>query len=289
MSNYTLKREVALRHNLNRVVNFVQSNCRARISIEHMADIACLSKFHFTRVFQNYLLETPYQYLHRTRLEYAARSLIYKPDQLITDVAMNCGFTDGSAFSNAFRQRFQFSPKSYRSDKNRLVDSLMGDEMRLEGLTSKSVHIIEKPCMRLAYVRSFGPYEGNNISISIAMGKIVDWAKERGLWSTSTVYIGLCPSNPALSPPEMCIYDACILIPEEIEEDEIVSIQTIPAGRYAVLSVQFSPIQKQAWNWLGSEWLPDSGETYAFENSYEARYGNVMPQGVELCLRLVSK
>ena len=254
-----------------------------------MADIACLSKYHFTKVFQNNLCETPHQFLLRTRLEYAARSFTYQPDQSITQVAINCGFTDGAAFSNAFRKQFELSPRSFRNDKNLEARDTPKQEIEFSTLIRNRVKIVEKPRMRLAYVRNFGPYLITNSSIFKATDLIVHWAKTRGLWSSNTAYVGLCPSNPSLTPPGFCIYDACIQVPEEIEEDEIISIQTIPVGKYAVVRVPYAPIQKQAWNWLASEWLPFSREAYAFEYSYELRRGNIIPnEGVDLCMRLVS-
>ncbi len=288
-----MKRETVLRHNLNRVINYVHSNCGTSIGLEQMADVACLSKFHFSRVFQNYVHESPYRYLYRTRLEYAARSLSYHPDKSITSLAMDCGFNDLQALSNAFRQRFKLSPTQFRSSNQWVFDGFDKPGLLLNEMEKQQVKIVNKPALRLAYIRRFGSYTNNNGAIPKTFSMIVDWAKSRGLWTENTPCIGLCPNNPALTPPQSCIFDAGIPVSKEIEEDEQVGIQSIPAGRYAVLNIACSPHQfNQVWKWLAFKWLQQSGETYAMEHCYEMYYprhhGIIAPQlGVELCLRLL--
>ena len=285
-----MKRETALRHNLNRVVNFVQLNCGSAVDLEQMADIAHLSKYHFTRVFQQYIHETPYRYLYRTRLEYAARCLIYHPGRSITEIAMESGFTDTQAFSNAFRNRFRLSPRSFRSDDEHVVERVELPKSLGEKLAKTPINVVNKPAMRLAYVRNLGPYLDIDGGITRVSDQIIDWATQRGLWSRATEYVGVCPSNPLLTPPGFCIYDAGIVVPEEIGEDETVSIQNIPAGRYAVMRVDCpAKYLNVAWNQF-FRWIHRSGESYAMEHCYEIVYGyDTADEVMDLCLRLLPR
>ena len=252
-----------------------------------MADIACLSKFHFSRVFKRLCHETPYQYFYRTRLEYAARCLTYRPVSSISTLAMDCGFSDSAAFSNAFRQRFAVSPKLFRMDKKILNSTQDSASPHPYEFKEENLRVVEKPAMRLAYVRSFGPYSQTNVSISRSKSQIIEWARNQGLWSSNTNYVAMCPSNSVLTPSISCIHDASIQVPGDIKEDDVASIQTIPSGRYAVLRVPYAPIQNRAWNWLAFNWLPQSGEVYAMENSYEIWHGVATPSPtIELCMRL---
>ena len=100
----------AQRHRVNRVINFAQSHIADPLALNTLANVACLSKFHFTRVFSAHVNETPIEFLWRTRLERAARHLAYSRDRSITDVAMGCGFSSSQTFSRAFRQRYHASP-----------------------------------------------------------------------------------------------------------------------------------------------------------------------------------
>jgi len=63
------------------------------------------------------------------------------------------------------------------------------------------------------------------------------WARARGLWHGVDAVIGVCPDNWKLTPAECCIYDACLPVADDVEEDDIVSVQEIPAGLYAVMTI----------------------------------------------------
>ncbi|MEM7208280.1 MAG: GyrI-like domain-containing protein [Pseudomonadota bacterium] len=160
-------------------------------------------------------------------------------------------------------------------------------------LLNQRVDIVRKPEMRIAYVRSIGPYfdvEGANLRASTTLA---DWAKRRGLWSPDATFLGVCPNAAALTPPNLCVYDVGIVVREDIVEDDTISIQTLPSGKYAALSVACSSLQLDSvWSWMVSTWLPASGETYELKNSYEVyvpgQHDIIKPEyGVEVCLRLV--
>lgn len=83
-------------------------------------------------------------------------------------------------------------------------------------------------------------------------------------------------------------------MPDGFPEDDVVSIQTIPAGVYAVLKVACdSALMGNVWEWLTSVWLPQSGRTREVLPCYEfyppAPGGPIGSEnGVGLCMRLKS-
>lgn len=297
-----LRREAALRHRINRAIGFAQSNFAAQIDLDLLADVACLSKFHFTRVFQGYLHEPPYHFLQRIRLEHAARSLAYLRGKPITEVALDCGFSSSQAFSNAFRKRFSVSPRLFRTGNSWCIRSVpdIGQSAAIleqsaaqapdQEWAARPVRIETRPDYRLAYVRNIGPYFDGGITVAFAI--VEQWAKDKGLWGENSSGIGVCPDNAALTPAGSCLYDAGIAVPADVEEDNIVSIQTIPSGTYAVMSIACrADRMNRVWDWFGSGWLPTSGRTYELRSCYEVypswngKAGR--PEtGVELCMRL---
>lgn len=80
-----MNRQAATRHRVNRVINFVHANLDRPLGLDGLAAVACLSKFHFTRVFQAHCRETPFRYLWRVRLERAARRLVYDAEASVTE------------------------------------------------------------------------------------------------------------------------------------------------------------------------------------------------------------
>ena len=81
---------------------------------------------------------------------------------------------------------------------------------------------------RLAYLRHRGAYYNPSEARKAARIKLIEWAKVRGLWHEDSAIIGVCPDNPAVTPPDFCQYDVGIAVEDGVDEDELVSIQTLP-------------------------------------------------------------
>lgn len=294
----------AQRHRVNRAINFARSRVRDALDLESMADVACLSKYHFTRVFNAHLNETPGQYLVRIRLELAARKLIYTQRTSMTQIAMDCGFSGSDTFSRAFRARFGSAPRIFRTSNQWCLETIKathplskeihkpGEMVQPDALSNLRVRIEPRPDYRVAYIRHVGPYGDINNTISDTFSALQRWAARRGILRSDTSYIGLCTDNSSITPARHCTYDACLVLEDDIPEDDIVSIQTIPACICAVLYVECKPVQlNRYWTWLTSVWLPNGGTNLSFQPAYERFEGvgekNVASDfGVELCMPL---
>lgn len=294
----------AQRHRINRVVNFAMPRIGDALSLDTLADVACLSKFHFTRVFQAHLAQTPFAFLSRIRVERAAQALIHRPEKSITDISMECGFSCSQTFSRAFRTRFQMTPKAFRAGQRWHRDVLPGTAVpdqirdldaaleRAEIVDPGMVRIESRPSYRVAYIRHRGPYFYKDGELMGARDKLVAWAQSKGLWHEKADLIGLCPDNPRITPGDKCIYDVCLPVAADVREDDIVSIQTIPEGTYAVMKMSGSAVTVySAWEWMAHQWLPTTGAKYDLLSPYEY-YPTIdgVPgspdQGVEICMRL---
>lgn len=300
-----MHRTAAQRHRINRVVNHTRGNLADSIDLNHMADVACLSKFHFARVFQDRMNETPVQFLWRTRLDHAIRTLVLRPDQSILNIAMDHGFSGAPTLSRAFRQRFGYAPRTVRKTGLRLLtigpDVSAGATLHPDGPVAAARHapwrledvrIEERPTLRVAYVRHVGPYWDADGGISRAFQIVKNWARSNGLWQDTPHVIGICPDNSSLTPASQCIYDACVRVPDDVPEDDTVSIRTIAGGTYAVLRVDRTiEGSSSGWNWLTLEWLPRAEYTYELSTAYEIdpRRAALAPGEApytELCLKI---
>ena len=76
---------------INAALNFAHANFHANLNLDSLADVACLSKYHFLRLFHDQVGESPIGFLKRIRLERSACLLIYAHNRPILDVALNCG------------------------------------------------------------------------------------------------------------------------------------------------------------------------------------------------------
>jgi AraC-like DNA-binding protein len=82
-----------------------------------IADLAVHCGFgmrRFHQLFNEAFGETPHRYLHRLRLD-TALTLLADPRATLTDIALDVGFADQSAFTHAFSKRFGISPGQWRN------------------------------------------------------------------------------------------------------------------------------------------------------------------------------
>ena len=90
-------------------------------SLERLAGVACLSPFHFHRIFARYTGETPNRHFLRRRLERAARRLSGSLDRIV-DIALDTGYESHNAFSKAFRQWTGIPPSRFRDEGRHLTE-----------------------------------------------------------------------------------------------------------------------------------------------------------------------
>lgn len=94
--------------------NYINQHYQENITLEETANISGFSKFHFTRVFKQYMNMTFYEYLNSKRMK-RAQELLYATEMNITEVAMNSGFSSLSAFNRTFKAVNGCSPSEYRN------------------------------------------------------------------------------------------------------------------------------------------------------------------------------
>ena len=85
----------------------------ANVSLDELAEIAGLSKYHFLRQFASVVGMTPGAYLRTLRLCQAARKL-RTTDMPILEVALSVGFADHPSFSRAFARHMGMTPSEYQ-------------------------------------------------------------------------------------------------------------------------------------------------------------------------------
>lgn len=101
------------RRRLDRVLLFINENLDDDLSLAEMADVACVSVFHFARVFQQTVGSTPHAYFSERRLD-AARRKLSRGDDSLAEIAQACRFSSHANFTRAFTRATGMSPGRYR-------------------------------------------------------------------------------------------------------------------------------------------------------------------------------
>ncbi len=78
-----------------------------------LAEQSKLTPQRFARLIKKIFDLTPSQYIAKTRIA-AAMTFLLDSEKSVSDVALECGFYDHSAFSRAFRQATGLTPREYR-------------------------------------------------------------------------------------------------------------------------------------------------------------------------------
>jgi AraC-like DNA-binding protein len=99
--------------NLDRVIQRIDDDLTADLSLSQLADLAGLSVPHFCRAFRQTLGCPPYAFIIRRRIE-RAKDFLRHSSMPVTDIALSCGFSSSSHFSNAFRREVGMTPVAYR-------------------------------------------------------------------------------------------------------------------------------------------------------------------------------
>ena len=93
-----------------RVKAFIDETENIDFHLEELAGIACLSKYHFLRLFRELFGETPMAYVRRKRLEKAKQALMAGTP--VSDVARQAGYYDLPTFIRAYGRVFGISPSA---------------------------------------------------------------------------------------------------------------------------------------------------------------------------------
>jgi AraC family transcriptional regulator len=108
-----LKAEGLDRRRLFRVLDYIEANLEGDLSIDSIASIACLSRYHFARAFRQAVGQPPYRYVSSRRLE-RAKALLICDDRSLVDIALSLSFSSQANFTRAFRQATGQAPGQYR-------------------------------------------------------------------------------------------------------------------------------------------------------------------------------
>jgi len=99
---------------LSQVLDYIDAHLGEDIKLADLASLLDISQYHFSRLFKQSLGVSPYQYLLQQRVA-RAKHLLKHTDQLITHIALACGFNSHSHLSKQFRQLTGMTPKAYRT------------------------------------------------------------------------------------------------------------------------------------------------------------------------------
>lgn len=98
---------------IERTIKSMHRRLSEDFSLEEMAEVACMSPYHFNRVFRRLTGIPPSQFLSALRLE-AAKRLLLTTDRHVTDICYEVGYNSLGTFTTRFTQLVGLPPGQLR-------------------------------------------------------------------------------------------------------------------------------------------------------------------------------
>jgi transcriptional regulator GlxA family with amidase domain len=98
---------------LRRVREYILAHVEENISLQALASMVGLSRFHFTRAFKQSEGVTPHRFLLHCRVK-RVQDLLATTELSLSEIALAAGFSDQSHCSRRFRELVGITPSRYR-------------------------------------------------------------------------------------------------------------------------------------------------------------------------------
>ena len=239
---------------LARVYAHIEQNIAQELSLDALADIAAMSRYHWHRVFKAMTGETMAEAIRRIRLHKAANALI-QDEAAIGDIAARVGYGNLASFSRAFSAAYGQSPQAFRDKGQRFVSAIKD----LKGESKMfPISIKELPATKAAGVAHMGPY----IEIGGAFQQLYGVLMARQLLPHTSGMFGAYYDVPGSKPDDELRAHAAVVMcdgfPSDIADLEYFDIAD---GKFAVMehTGPYATLEA-AYQWLYGTWLPGSGE-----------------------------
>jgi AraC family transcriptional regulator len=239
---------------LERVFRWLADHLDDTLDLAHIADVACLSPFHFHRVYRAMRGETAADTVRRMRLHRAAVDLI-TGELPVARIARRAGYGSQEAFTRAFKTAYRVPPARYRASFVPIpAGPAREDDMDATIYEATIRNIAE---IQVAALAHRGPY----MNIGATFERLMAMAGGQGLVRSEPRTFGIYYDDPGVVSVGALRADACLAIPDGAVPTGELQRQSIRGGRYAVV-LYVGPYAEleRPYRWLYGTWLAESGE-----------------------------
>jgi AraC family transcriptional regulator len=243
---------------LARVVTYIHDHLDDELDLNRLAEIACLSPYHWHRIYHAFCGETAAATVRRLRLHRAANELV-RGALPIDGIAERAGYGSVQAFSRAFQASYRVPPAQFRSEGGGAsYVAPSRDDISLGVTAMHQVEIRTQDAFTVAAVDHRGSY----MNISRAFEMLYHWLAMRNLIDPRARMVGVYFDDPAAVAEDELRSMACaeLFTPDAVKFEPPVKRFEIAGGEFAVLT-HVGPYAQLcfAYQWLYGEWLPASG------------------------------
>lgn len=237
---------------LNRVLDYVYAHLEDDLSFDLLAEIACLSPYHWSRIYSAMRGETIVATIRRLRLQRAADRLA-NSDIGIAAIAARAGYSSADTFGRAFKDAFGRSPAAYREKGSHAAFKAAHAASDTAGFPVTVETLPQQRCVGIDHTGSY-------MEIDHAMGRLFTALAALDALPAQPAMIGVFFDDPDLGPEEALRSRACLPITGTLATKPPLVETILRGGLYARLSYKGPyAAMRGAYRWLLGVWLPASG------------------------------
>lgn len=253
---------------IEKAIEFIETNLTERIVLEDVAKEACLSKYHFHRLFSSLVGETIGDYIRKRRLTEASRQLTGK-NVKVSGIAYDYQFETQQSFSRSFKNHFGIGPGQYRKQSlcRFMYERKKITKQRLKHLGAISMKPVIKEIKEMKIIGMEKTTTLNTSYIDIPklwekfcsrMCEIKNAADNKTFYEVRKPDMNFSMDDFKETSEFTEIAGLEVTSIDTIPEGMITV--TIPAGKYAVFTHKGNPINlRQTYEYIWGTWLPNSG------------------------------
>lgn len=249
------------------VIAYIHDHLDDELDLNKLAEVACLSPYHWHRIYYAIQGETIVATVKRLRLHRAAGYLAHTSMPL-EEVAKKSGYKNLQSFTRIFKAEYGLPPAQYRhqGSHTRFQFHNKTEEIAMYDVTIKTI-----PTLQAATI----PHIGSYMQISQAFETLYGWMAARNLIGPKTRSVGIYYDDPDSVPEEQLQSRAGIIVDKDFTFEGPLEPAEIAAGPYAVLRYQ-GPYadMKAAYEWLYGVWLVQSGKEPGNAPAFEEYINN---------------
>jgi len=260
---------------INRAINYIETNLFDPLETEQIAQEAGISKWYFQRLFRAMVGDTLKEYVLKRRLSLAAFALIQSKHKIV-DIAFEHGFESHEVFIRAFKRVFEQTPTQFRRGPVEAVKALNKPKITTAYLSHLYQGITMEPHIKTLAAT---PVVGRIGQIQ----PVMEFYEENqrvvtGLWrefreheaslpqTKQTEKIGILTGSD--QPEQSGVIEYCAGVEMRLESNppEGFVARLIPAGEYAEFTHLNQGTQNtinHTFNYIYGSWLPKSGRQRA--------------------------
>jgi AraC family transcriptional regulator len=242
---------------VNKSLNYIYKYIDTNITLDELAKLNSVSKYHFLRIFKEEVGENLFERITAIRLQKAANLLITNTYSTISEISQLCGYSSHTSFIKAFKKRFSYTPSAWRKGSYKIFSK---ECLNLEDDFYKKFESIDAiikvvPKKTCAYIRhkGYGKSELNK-----TWERLLAFAYENNI--RENTQIGVYHDNPVITDNKDCNYIAAIEVDANFKPTNSISKFEVLESLYAVFEYKgiYGDIAK-LMAYIYHYWMPKSG------------------------------